>query len=281
MSAYVPLSRISALNPPPPTWLMAVLKAYLDDSGDEKDRRQHDAVAIAGYLATAEAWQTFEARWQEVLRDHRIYWLHMKEFEACVGQFASWKGDEARRDALIRDACAAIKAAGLHGFGAVVRLPDLERFNLEKELRLEPMPLAIYLCMNTMSIEHPDDWIEVYIDRMKECPSKVGRARQYAASYFADDVSQSMEVHCLERLSAKQVRPMQAADLAAYEALKHEKKAQAYGRGAEVARRPWFDTLLSAAPLDGPVADYRFLCDLHEIRRGVWRGKRPPHPRFG
>jgi hypothetical protein len=280
MAGYVPLSHLSALNPPPGHRLMAVLKAYLDDSGDETDTAQHKAIALAGYIAPVSGWEVFEPRWKRILDREGVSELHMTDFANFRGEFASWRGDEPRRQAFLGDLCQVIGEAGLHGVGAVVRLDDLARFNAETGAALEPMPLAIYWCMNAIYMYDPDHLVELRIDRMKRCHSKVETATEYARSFYADDVSQTINVTCDSALGAKQVLPLQAADFAAYEALKFERMPRVVGQDGAPKRRRSFASLLDAAPLNGPVIDYAFLQTLHDLRLGVWRGEPPPHPRL-
>jgi hypothetical protein len=259
---------------------MAVLKAYLDDSGDETDTAQHKAIALAGYIAPVSGWEVFEPQWKQVLDREGVSELHMTDFANFRGEFASWKGNEPRRQAFLGDLCQVIGEAGLYGIGAVVRLDDLAQFNAETGAGLEPMPLAIYWCMNAIYMHNPDQLVELRIDRMKRCRSKVEIAIEYAGSFYADDVSQTIKVTCDSASGARHVLPLQAADFAAYEALKFERMPRIVAQDGGPKRRRSFDALLNAAPLCGLLIDYTFLRTLHDLRLGVWRGAPPPHPRF-
>lgn len=247
---------------------MATLKAYLDDSGDKTDR-QHTAVALAGYIGTAPAWGVFEREWQGVLATFGAPYLHMKEFAHSLGAFASWKGDEERRRGLLRELCAVIGKARLHGIGAVVRLDDLARFNADHGTRIEPMPLTIYFAMLEIYQRDPDHWMEMWIDGMKLCEAKLATAIKYARSARGNDVSHIITAAC-EKRPASRVLPVQAADFAAYEALKLERTPRMTLVDGTPKRRGSFNALLDAAPLEGMVVDYDTLRQIHAWRGGKW-----------
>jgi hypothetical protein len=65
-----------------------VIKVYFDDSGT------HDAsvaVAVGGYLASVESWDSFQPKWRSVLDEYEIPYFHMTDFEARQKLFVRWE----------------------------------------------------------------------------------------------------------------------------------------------------------------------------------------------
>jgi hypothetical protein len=71
-----PFETFSALLFPPEDQLMAILRAYLDDSGSPDDPA-HSFLTIAGYVAEVGNWKRFERRWQKKLDRAEVPYLHI------------------------------------------------------------------------------------------------------------------------------------------------------------------------------------------------------------
>ena len=69
---------------------MALLKAYLDDSGDP--RSSH--LTIGGYVGRIGGWTYFEKNWKRVLDKYDVPYFHRKEFASNVGFFKHIRGNE-------------------------------------------------------------------------------------------------------------------------------------------------------------------------------------------
>ena len=119
---------------------MEAFKAYLDDSGDEIDP-QHSASSLAGFLGAFDAWAAFEREWQRLLAEElNIPWLHMKDFAHYQKPFDHLNDPD--RIKILKALTKTIKECGLTAFGVTIRLPDLRRFNAERNRNLEALPLA-------------------------------------------------------------------------------------------------------------------------------------------
>jgi hypothetical protein len=273
---------------------MAAYKSYVDDSGDAEDP-SHSACSIAGFLGTVDQWTEFESQWAILLAHFRIPYLHMREFAHHLPPFDHLTGDE--RENVLHLFIQTIKRCNLAGFGAVVRLPDLKRFNRERSRQLEALPLALYACMN--DIYNADPWreVDITLDRFAKPVSVLAKAKEYAATHWSSDVSQMMIWHHLKNAeSFRTVLPLQAADFIAYEIKKNIESRREWldeamdddpetwgenerqwlaSRGLPYPRlRRSLAGLLDNIPVSAPVWDYRILCDLDERRGGKWR-KRP------
>ncbi len=78
--------------------LVLVLHAYLDDSGTHGGS---NAVAVAGYISTADQWVLFESEWNKALEDWGLKHFHMTDFANRVKVYRHWT-DEERRTRLAR-----------------------------------------------------------------------------------------------------------------------------------------------------------------------------------
>lgn len=91
---------------------MVTFRAYYDASGSES---RPGALVVVGVAATERKWPRFERRWEKVLSDYGVTNLHMKEYTAGRGEFASWYDDKERRAAF----SAALLKALKHGTNKV------------------------------------------------------------------------------------------------------------------------------------------------------------------
>ena len=289
---YVPIKLLTPLVTPEPGLLMAVLHAYFDESGKEGDD-QHSSVVVAGYLADLPSWHQFESNWQGTLTAAGVGALHMKDFANSYGEFSSWKGDEERRSAFLAELVSVISSARLEGFGAVVRLADLRRFNAERGQDISALPLALFLCTMHMYVEHPTATIEVVFDCLDKPYTVFDEARRYGKSQPGGEISYTMIPLDGKQLNSRNVLPIQAADFLAWETRKHHTRLDEWfsafaadiDQGAWdehlkewMARhgKPWpnqrksFSALLDATKQTGFIWSYTSLCQLDAIRRGVW-----------
>ena len=201
-------SRISGVKPDPRTEFLTLrltghgvateseqrmyaLKGYFDESGDERDA-QHAALSVAGYVGATCSWPAFEERWQGVLKEFDVPYLHMRELQHRRGAFAAWAKSDPKAD--VREAsflgklAGAIGEAGLEPFGAAISLSGLRRFNVETGAGLDAKALAIYGCVLDIRRRHAHDTINLVFDRMDGGSATVELAKRYAASdsYYPD-----------------------------------------------------------------------------------------------
>ena len=119
---------------------MAILRAYFDDSRDAKDQ----AITFAGYLSTVQLWEEFDRSWQAVLDKFHVPYLHMKEFGDPAGKYKHIKEDPDEEAAFMRSLIEVISRYTRFGTQVTVLLDDLERFNTDHGLALDPYALAVY-----------------------------------------------------------------------------------------------------------------------------------------
>jgi hypothetical protein len=205
---------------------MAVLKAYVDDSGDEGPGDA--ALSMAGYVATVEAWARFEQAWIRVLDDFEASYLHMKELKERYGAFEAWPESKEKDADFLAKLTAVIGNAGLGAFGAVVVLDDLNKFNDEHDLSFDAKALAIYASMMELRKVQPKECVEVILDRMNQGHAAIAKAEEYAPSEELKDIS-FLPLPKKGAYGAKDMAPLQAADLLAWEIRKeYELKKEWY-----------------------------------------------------
>jgi hypothetical protein len=289
------------------------LLGYFDESGDPRDP-QHAALAVAGYVGSQSAWAAFEDGWSAALSEFDISYLHMRELTKRIGAFAAWtKGDavfEGRIEALLRRLAQVIGTAELKGFGATIVLKDVDRFNTETGLALDPKALAIFACALEVRRVFPDETLELLVDRMDRGELLIETARKYG---LTDNYYTALKnFPCFRLLPKNGVRSsrntpgLQAADFLAWEARKNYELKRTWFEvdhpSADSAKwgRSLFDWYLKdritqmvksgatsvplridrlrrslsaledASPIEGAIWDYRTLSQANASHRGVW-----------
>jgi hypothetical protein len=160
--------------------LAAVINGYFDDS-----QSPGDIWVVAGFVGYINQWEHLERLWTAVLVAHDVPYFHMREMADPTGAFAKWHPPEDHYDevaAFFRDLVGAIGKCNLQKFSSAVWLKDLERFNREKGLSLEPYPLAAYACTSYIGARYPKLPVTAFFDRVEKIESKLNTARAYVDS---------------------------------------------------------------------------------------------------
>ncbi len=84
--AYVPIENILVYSFGSHKAIL-MLKAFFDESGAFHDS---EYVCMAGGLASLESWTKLEKEWVAVLREFNLEWFHMTDFESNHDQFKGW-----------------------------------------------------------------------------------------------------------------------------------------------------------------------------------------------
>ncbi|MBS0366584.1 MAG: DUF3800 domain-containing protein [Proteobacteria bacterium] len=292
---------------------MAVLKGYFDDSGDPCDEK-HRFFAVGGYVAPVERWDRFETAWNAILSEFRVPYLHMKELNQGVGAFDAWRPKD---DVIVKERTASLLGAfakvigesRLWGFGAVISLWDLERFNAESGRGLDAKALAIYGCALEMRRYNETIDVECVLDRMNGAHAALARAEQYGRTDnfypFMRNFPTFIPLSKNGNTGARNTPALQAADFLAWELRKNfenkrgwfdEYNPRASDPKASGTLMEWFmkerlqhmarkgitqleiglpqrrslSALADAAYPDGALWDYDAFCKCDKIRGGIW-----------
>lgn len=128
-----------------PTRLVAMLTLYCDASGKEQDSH----LVVAGFVAPAEDWLSFETEWGQVLQRYKLKYFHMREFAHSRGQFKDWKGKEKQRRELLNRLITVLVRRAKCWMGACLLRETYQNVDRDWELHeyLHPYPLCAWLCI--------------------------------------------------------------------------------------------------------------------------------------
>jgi hypothetical protein len=215
----IPIGSLTAFVRPPGTLFMIPLKAYFDNSDADT------VVAFAGYVSTVDKWAEFEVGWDAVLREFGVPYLHMKEFAKEGGVYEELKNDPVRKAAFFSGLIDIISEHTVACISASIRIRDLERFNFDRGLNLNPHSVALYGCIMQLLGEFPQQAIQVVVDKVEKPYGKIDQAVQHAMMDGAhDSCERLLEITPLRSdESFKSVLGMQAADFVAWELRKSNK----------------------------------------------------------
>jgi Protein of unknown function (DUF3800) len=274
--------------------IMAIISGYFDDSS-----KDDYVMVLAGLIGDANQWEHFENKWADLLSRHKVPYLHMKEMMSPKGPFAKWLPHEEHRDevrSFFVDVVAAINSSSLQSYSTIVRLLYLDKFNKKIGLKLKAHPLAVYGCMALIHKAYPGQIISLVFDRIEKIDNSIKTAKKYAAgdSTFRGMLDHIIPIPLPKICTAKDVRPIQAADFLAWETRKHHLKQTEWweqeGRPDSWAQRfehyklwsrekfgsnlpPPRKTLEAVAAqgqMQGSVFDYSGLIKVHQARGGAW-----------
>lgn len=201
-----------------------VLTAYFDDSREYRDG--WGLHAIAGYLATTEFWESdFAPRWKQLLDSapHKISEWKTSDCRSGKGEYRDWARQELNAFTVKAvDAILHYPYGSVIGFGTVYlaaeRIVDHKRAQQFEQhaLRTGLMNIAGAICRYAM-INRGADEIRFVCDSQKGWE---GRLTDLWDTVVLGNNSNSLYPGKLNRLSfddSKEVFPLQAADLFAYE----------------------------------------------------------------
>jgi hypothetical protein len=221
------------------------LKAYFDDTGwTESDAGQTCvATGVGGCVATVEAWDKFEADWQAVLDKHLVKDFHAENFEHYDDKYKHITD----RDAFLNELLAVLEkdiSKGFGGYSCVLLPPDggrwLDAFGSpplgRKGMKSEKRPRAERFADNYIALES-----DPYCACLMKCivlaiQNFAGPANGSVHMFVADQPKRNGKIGAVynfvnsspklgrhvrglsygEKMNPRSVRPLQAADFAAY-----------------------------------------------------------------
>jgi hypothetical protein len=144
------LSQLSIFTRPPKEAVMAVISDVLAKGWFDDSQSSGEVWVLGGYMGNPLHWETFDTYWPMALANAEVPYFHMREMADPRGPFAKWMPHSEHRtevENFFSDMAKVIMHSNLTGFCGAVRIKDLEHFNKENGLKLEPYPLAAYGCM--------------------------------------------------------------------------------------------------------------------------------------
>ncbi len=239
---------------------MAVIKGYCDDSASK------GIWTVAGYVGKDDQWTRFETIWPRVLKRHDVPYFHTNEMNSPHGVYGKWYPSKDHQHEIIpffQDLFKVIQSCVLNGFYSTVKVNDLNRFNKDYNMSLEPLPLAIHTVLLQIGKTYPNQWVEAVFDKAEDIDSKIATAKKYARSdkRHIEVISKIITIPWAEEEGFKDVLELQAADFAAWELRKEPLESR--GRAS-------FRELMWRSANQGGIWDYKTLCRVHEARNRIW-----------
>jgi hypothetical protein len=203
--------------------VVAVIRAYFDNSGTQDDR-QHNWLTLGGYLTTETHWEKFEAAWAKNLVDFHLPYLHMRYFAHHLPPFERFKNDEQGRVEFLTNCINIIKAARPRAFCHSIQLRDMERFNEEFDRKIDAFSFCLYLTyIDIREAYGANNRIELVLDKIEKPNLRIHRANEYARTdtFYGPkygDVSSTIDARPLKAPdSFINILPIQAADFLVWE----------------------------------------------------------------
>lgn len=215
-------------------WLLML--AYFDFSGHPNDQK---VIAIGGWIGTEKQWASLEQKWWKRLRRENIDHFHMNRFESRYDPFAGW--DDNRRLSLISDLLAFINNAEILGDTIAIVVEDWkklleDKFNIAFERKRATYVLLmqhiLWKFARRVNLKNNDTIACVF----EEDAFIEGALGQQFINIKKDQYI-STRLGTLRFGDKKKFAPLQAADLLAYEGMKHALN-QVVFKGARPIRKP-------------------------------------------
>jgi hypothetical protein len=200
--------------------LLAVFTTAFDASGHEEDQL---CLVVAGFVSSDKDWAAFDGEWTARLARDGIQYFRMAEFSHSVGQFDSWKGQEERRQNLLRDLLEIISRNVYRKFGnAVVNSTFKGRLghDVKEKFLLNAYSLAGRTCVADVSEWAKQERIKSPIQHIFEDGDK-GKGklveRMTRDGYPTPDFRRKRKSATSDGITIPAFTPLQAADFFAYE----------------------------------------------------------------
>lgn len=209
-----------------------VFIAYVDESGTDDSS---PCIGVGGLIADARAWDRFGVSWESALTEAAVPYSHMREFAHGVGAFKKWKSDtkqsEPERRRFLAALCDCISQTAVYTFGAVITKSHYEQ-HVPEEMRKDmgtPYTFLGRYCLARVGVwadnHGHNDPVDIVFERGQ--PQAAIRL-QHGILAAHELVRQEFRIGALsfaekysDHSSRTSVLQLQAADLVAYELVKH------------------------------------------------------------
>jgi hypothetical protein len=124
---------------------MAMFTVYFDAGGSPDDKNVN-ALSVAGFITTADYSILIEHRWKLVLHEYGVSSLHMRHFAHSIKEFATWKGQEAKRAKFLSDLIGVMRPLVRNSFACSLDLDEYRRVDSLEHVRKLRSPLALVGC---------------------------------------------------------------------------------------------------------------------------------------
>jgi len=274
---------------------MLVLSGYFDETGHSQDEKQRFN-GMAGVLAPADHWESFEEKWKLTLEAFKIPFFHMKDFANFKGYFEGWS--EAKRQKLYRRLLAHMETRYVFPLGISISMEAFKSFPEEqREKFIDPYYLGFLsvitqttVFMNNTGASPEEKAALVFSDQVEF---------KHKAHQLYDEIVQtqydSVRMHnATKALKARVLSPvfrdmrefaaLQAADIVAYEVYKeHERRSglrqsakprYGYLKLIDMSNRLGFKEPFCKFNEQADIAGFIEAMEAEERRKAYWAKKR-------
>ncbi|MFZ0802203.1 MAG: DUF3800 domain-containing protein [Terriglobales bacterium] len=198
-----------------------MIHCFLDDSGKESDAGNR-FVTMAGYLALDRYWMIFSEVWYNLLLKHGISWVHMRDLIPLQGEYAKLGWDTTKRDEVLADFIKAIKISELTGFGVGIDADawrEIPKQVTKKHGNAQEFCFVRVLrqIVDRLKIAGPADHVSIHFDSDQHYTP--ARFKRFSEVKERDEVARAY-LSSISFCDPKKFRPLQAADLLAWETRK-------------------------------------------------------------
>ena len=227
---------------------VAALAVYGDESGSSR------VFVLSIYIAQVERWAALEFEWKAILedaglkdQDGKVLPFHMADFESRIKPFDTWSND--KRKAVLGSLIKTIHTAEAYGFSVALPLHQYQTLKINPHLQMDHRlhrVMHYMICFYSLhvplmklagALRLPEP-IPVVMDRNNVTAGMVQTVMDMFYKQEAE-ISKLLDPPVFRDKSI--VTPIQAADILAYESMKHRDN-QLLGSGRKV--RKSFDLLL-------------------------------------
>ena len=210
-----------------------IMWGYYDESGEYDGKGTPINMTIGGCYASLDRWQVFDIEWQRALADEGLSYFHMTYFEAWQPPFdfklPGGARDQARHNRLLNSLLDLMlrHIDGFFGYGAF-SMYDPDKPPLTHELLMED---CVGGAIKNAVLDVADFYgksLNLVFGKQKHFGE--GKIRKYLDLY--DYGAAQGRVKTFSMADPKEVRPLQAADILAYEMARIQ-------RAGRPERYPW------------------------------------------
>lgn len=229
-------------------WSMKMneLIAFFDASGTPNSGA---ILVVSGFISTAKRWKQFEREWAQLLREAKIPYFRMSEFNSHQGPFKAWRGKDNKRQAFLRRLLRIVVSHAAQSFAAGVVLADWQRCNTYYQLDekdFSPFSLCAWTCIDRVRewcIKHDAELTRVRFV-FEDGDSGKGQFISRSSRDFGINIEFGAKVPNSE---ISFFRPLQASDFAAW----HVRKVMAdQANGTLHGLRYDFEQLFARIPYE-------------------------------
>lgn len=213
--------------------VVAVLTGFFDESGTHANQNTYaPTLTVAGYVSRYAQWVKFSHEWKGVLDEAGIPFFHMKDFEARytdeqgirqrTGLYKGWSNEKSNK--VYKELCRLANWYTIMPVSSSVVLSDYEEVVTGKyrELFGSPYTFNSQVCWRIAGRWAEANGVNELITYVFEsgCKYQGELARYHAETYNDEEQRARLRLGDLAFADKKRVRPLQAADINAYEVRK-------------------------------------------------------------